>query len=154
MIVEIRIIFARVHVTFKMLHQHTALIHQMLSLIALAVRHRCQLFCLNQERTALLQFPIVRRNAKSYSLAVISANRCVMMANAGLVFRKSKLLVAVDGPHRTLSATRELKNLPAVLESTDQLSIVEDTSVVSAAALERRKLVNDKRLNASTALPR
>jgi hypothetical protein len=74
------------------------------------------------------------------------------MANADLVFKRSKLPVAVDEQHQTLSATKEWKNLPVVLESTDQLSIAEDTSVASVAALERRKPVNDKLLNASIAL--
>jgi hypothetical protein len=152
LIVVIQIISAKSPVTFKMPHQRIVLTPQMLSLIALVARHLYQIYWASHARVAPLRSPIVKRNAKRHFLAVICASKCVMMANADLVSKKSKSHVVVDGLRLLRFVIKEWRNHLAVPELTDPRSTVEGMNVGSGAVQGRRKPANDKQLSASTVL--
>jgi hypothetical protein len=151
LIAETLITFAKEHVTFKMLHWRIAPFHRMSSLIAHVVRLLCQPYSANQGRLARHRFHTAKRSAKRLFLADISANRYAIKENAGLALRKFRSPAAVDGRHRARFVIRGWKNLRAVLESTDQPSIVEGTNAASAVVQERKEPVKGKHLDASIA---
>jgi hypothetical protein len=96
LIAEIRIIFVRALVMFKIWNQHIVLSRQTWSLIALAEKLHCPIYWTNLEKIAPLLYLTARRNARKSLHVDISAKKHATRANADHAFRRLKSIVAVE----------------------------------------------------------
>jgi len=106
MIVASQIIFVRVLVILRILCHPTARSRQMLSRIVLAGKRHCPFSFPNLGRDALLQFPIVKKNARRNSLAATFVSKYAIKATVGHAYRKWRYLADVGGVNMKLCVIR------------------------------------------------
>ncbi|KZM23183.1 nucleic acid binding [Ascochyta rabiei] len=123
-----------------------------LSPTVLAARRVFHSYQMLVERTVGTPFRTAQSLATQHSTVVTNASRRAIKANAGPVWRRSRLHVDVVVQRLPRSAIKEPRRLHSACASVVSRSTVDDTSAVSTVALESAKPPSGKQTEGSHAL--